>query len=128
MCVSSLNTGLLACFIAVPLALSGGSAAFAQSTTSEISNAEYLAALSGMSENMDLGSLASQTYEPIVVTAPKLSDMAQKTCEMLQAQAAADGQEFSILGTDGAAAITNDTAPSTCIQADTGIEVSYLLQ
>jgi hypothetical protein len=65
------NAVLLMSFVLA--ALSGSNAALAQSATDSQSDSSYLSSLDDMVLDMDLGSIATETYDTIVVTAPQLS-------------------------------------------------------
>lgn len=61
-----------AIFLNVGLLYAGG--ATAQSVVDGASDSSYLSSLDDMALNMDLGSIATETYDTIIVEAPQLSD------------------------------------------------------
>ena len=103
-------------------------AVFAQSTRDGLSDTGYLSSLDDMALDMDLGSIATQTYDTIVVEAPQLSqagsdgagaNIGDMDCATLEKWVAQHSDENGVLsgvewaGNEYQAALTACAFPAT---------------
>ncbi len=100
------------------------STVFAQSTRDGLSDTSYLSSLDDMALDMDLGSIAAETYDTIVVAAPQLSqtgasNIGDMDCATLEKWIAQNSDANGILtgvewaGDDYQAALTACAFPPT---------------
>jgi hypothetical protein len=127
---SSKNTGPMAGAFISFIFVASAQASYAQSAT-DVSDDDYLSALTTMASDMDLNGLAGQTFAPITVAAPQLPKIVMEadvvSCDVIQAQAAASGRPIEIFGDESALSDAELSSRSICMIADSGALVSYVM-